>query len=898
MNWCVRWGRWLGLAALLLAGGAGRAAAQSFGEKKAFDEALQSFSGGEWQRAEAELAEFTRTNPPTAKYYPDAVLLRAQALGHLTNHAAARELLMANLEVAGKLSDQYVYGMARAGAQMGEHARAAVGYAQMLRDFPNSPLAGDAIFQQAREYFELGDYGQTAALLAAPRGAFQTARAVNPTNRLAADGLLLLAEARIRQRDFAGAEETLGQLAASGPGPDGEWPRLQLTARLQLLTARAEPALQTSSNLFNVATRLRREDWQADSTRLRIEALEKLDRLTEAIMAARFYETNFAAVLDADGRRRAGFKVVELSLRTNNVAAAAQFLDDYLARHPDDRATDLALLTLGELRLKEHYQNLEIDPLAPAGAAPVSGTNLLQQARTNLNRFVQVFTNSEYLGRAYLDLGWCNWADTNIVECQGAWSNALRWLPPAGEEAAVVRFKLADLQYLQQDFGGAITNYYAVIERYGKLPAVRDSLVEQALYQIVRAGIAESNLPVADTALDRILKEYPNGFLTERGTLLMAQEFTRHKATAHARELLLAFTARWPNSDRMSEARLAIARTYEKDEAWPAAIAEYDRLITGAGTNPPPARAEFSRAWDHYLAGNEERAFGLFTNFVVRWSNHPLAPYAQNWIATHYARAETFSFAERNYETVFNTKPDSELALQARMNAGRMAVQLLNIADASNYFSEVIRNTNSPPDLVQQARFAYGDALKSLASPTNRIYYLDAARIFTNLYNVYATNRVGPQALGRMGDCYNDLAGTETNAELRLLHYAQATNAYQQTLDSPVADVPTRSMAEVGLGKVAERLADLTTNAPARAELLWQARERYLNVIQGTHLREGEKRDLFWVGEAGAAALRVNEQRGDWEQYVKLCDTLQQLLPSLRDQLQKKRARALESARK
>src|SRR5438270_127186 len=97
------------VALLLLAGSAMRLPGQSFGEKKAFDEALQSYNGGNWERAEREFSEFARTNIVTARYYPDAILLRAQAIFHLANYPAAIEVLTTNLPNAGKLADQFVY---------------------------------------------------------------------------------------------------------------------------------------------------------------------------------------------------------------------------------------------------------------------------------------------------------------------------------------------------------------------------------------------------------------------------------------------------------------------------------------------------------------------------------------------------------------------------------------------------------------------------------------------------------------------------------------------------------------------------------------------------------------------------------------------------------------------
>ena len=98
--------------------------------------------------------------------------------------------------------------------------------------------------------------------------------------------------------------------------------------------------------------------------------------------------------------------------------------------------------------------------------------------------------------------------------------------------------------------------------------------------------------------------------------------------------------------------------------------------------------------------------------------------------------------------------------------------------------------------------------------------------------------------------------------------FTLATNAYQQVMKSPRADISARSMAECGLAKALVGMALLKPIGYQREGLV-EAAGHYLNVVEGKNRRDGEVPDPYWVKEAGkAAAAQLDEDDlllGDWD---------------------------------
>jgi len=855
------------LATLLSSGGPLPAASV---EDRAFTAASEAFHGEFWERAERAFGEFTAQFPKSPRV-SEAVLYQAEARFKLGAYAGAVALLSTNQAQAGLWADEYAYWAAQAQLQNDEPAAAAAGFARLIREFPHSSHLLEACVTEASAYARLAQWPRVIAVLQDAGGPFPAAASANATNGAVVEGELLLGEAQWRQRDFAGATETLALLAPRKLQPELDWRRWHLQCQVEWADGRADEALRSVTNLLALAAAVNRSDWRSEGISLHAQLLEQAGDPVGAVAA---YQLNLATNAPPESQRRALLKIAELSLTQGEITNAVRTLDQFLREFPNSGVADLTWMTLGELQLRQFVS-----------ASGTNATNFLRLAAVRFDELLEHFPASPLVGKAFLNQGWCFWLQEQFAPSAESFRRAVAALPPSTEQA-VARFKWADAQFRLQDFAGAEANYQALITEYAAWPEVKTNYLEPALYQLARVALAAGDADAATGALRQILDWYPNGFAGDHALLLVGQGMARQGDARRARELFAEFERRYPASPLLAEVRLAIARCLEQERDWPSAAENYAEWI-GAYTNHAGLpRAEFSYAWDQYMAGRETNALVAFTNFVAQFSTNELAPRAQWWLGDYFFRQGDFKSAEANYQLVFQNWPSSDLTYAARMMAGRAAVARLNYNDAIGYFTNLTSDPRCPDPLYAQALFAYGDAVMNVNSDaTNRLADLtEAIRIFAK---ITATNELAAPALGRMGDCYLQMAAGDTK------YYAAASNAYQQAVTAPGASVAVRSQAKVGLGATAEKEAQVRgTGEPTR--LLKLALDEYLDVLFSQDLRAGEKPDPFWTRKAGLEAARLAEALQQWAQAIKVYQALQEALPPLHDALEKKIARARE----
>ena len=861
--------------AALLAGGSLRAA--SSGENRAYAAATKSFQDGMWERAEAEFAQFVEKHSKSERI-PEAVLLQAQAQYNHGKFASAIALLTARQGGAGRLADEYLYWIGEAQFQSTNYHAATIAFGQLTRDFPASSRRLPASVSEAAAFAKLGEWPRVVELLQKPDGVFQPMARVSTNNEFVAHGYLLLAEAGLVQKNYVQAEAALQPLAQRQLSTDLNWQRQYLLCRIQLAAGRTEDARQASTGLVSFADSTGRRDLLATSVELQAGILEQLGRREEAVAA---FKRNLAPGTPVERQRQALLKVAELMLAQNRPAEAGEILERFLTQFSNAPAADVALLTLGELHLKQYVAT------GQTNAAP-TGTNHLQLALGFFDRLVNVFSNSTLVGKAQLDRGWCYWTN-NLPKSLEAFRSAVALLPPS-EDLAVARFKLADAQFAQNDFAGALQNYQGALAAAADLPRAKEALTTPALSQIVRASLDVTNLVTAEEAMRKILQAYPHGDAADRSVLLVGQGYADVRKPDMALALFEEFVKSSPDSELRPEVELLIAQAHYQKTDWPAAIGEYEAWLGRFPTNRLRPRAEFNRAWANFQAGNETNALKLFTNFVVQFATNELAPQAQWWVADHYYGQNDFPNAEKNYKLIFQNWPASELAPEACMMSGRAAVGWQNYAGAIEYFTNLTGGRfECSPQLKTEALFAYGGALTLLDSrDTNRSANLELAiQVFGTIRSSNPTNEQAALALGEIGKCYFQLAAQNPR------YYESASNAYQQVIDSPYADVTARSQAQVGLAMALEAQAQHLTGEEQNA-LLKLALGNYLDVVYEKKLREGETRNLFWVKKAGLEAARVAEAMQDWTQAMNLYRRLGELLPPLKESLERKIQKAQE----
>jgi outer membrane protein assembly factor BamD (BamD/ComL family) len=907
---------WLaGLLVLPLAAGSLHAAGTK--ETRLYQSGSKKLQDGFWSLAEADFTEFLKAYPES-ELFADVVIKKAQAQFKEKKFDELIGGLDAQQARAGKSADEFAYWKAEANYYKGNCAAAADAFDQLARDFPESARRLDALVESADARAKLEDWARVVESLGRADGAFQQMARTNLTDTNAVRGLFLLSQAESARKDYAAAEKSLAVLAGQKLRPEWEWGRQYLLCDLLLAQGRAEQAWNSSSNLLNAAEG--RADLLAESMAMRGEILERLDKLPDAIKS---YETNLASDTP-DVRRNALLRIVELNLRQDELEAASTRLRNYLAAHPNEKDSDLERLTLGELALRRFFQT------NTNTGQPEIGANLAE-AMIDFQKVIDT-TNSPLAGKAWLNLGWGFWAGGKVAESGIAFSNAIPRLPAFSEDQAVARFKFADALYEQKDFPGAIAGYKSVISafdtnaemkiaarfkvaetvfpppdfpaqaanqpkiagaQYDTQAAIKDSLFERALYQIVRAGVETTNLVEATNALDKILTWFPDRLLGQPGMLLVGQALERSQGAAAARAVFSDFAARFPQSALLPEVKLAMARTYEAERNWPAAIGQYDEWVKNYSGDPALPRAEFSRAGANYADGRETNAFGLYTNFVVRFQSNAVAvanellPAAKFWIGDYYWQREEFGRAEASYQEVFQKWPNSEMAFRATMMAGKAAVARVRPDEAIKlYFKTLAGNSNCPLELRLQARFAIGDADVAIYyTATNLDPVKEAVVIFSEIADAYPTNKLAPLARGRLGDCYRLLAAADPS------QYQFAINAYERVITNELANITPRSAAAYGVALSFEDMARLKP-ADERTPLYRRALDSYLNIYYyNKNLRENEHPDMKWVEQAGLSAGKLLELLGDWNSALHLYESMANELPALRPGLEIRAAR-------
>jgi TolA-binding protein len=869
--------QWFFIAFALLLG-SGQVFAASGREARAYAAALGAFNDGMYPRAETEFAQFVQKYPQSDRV-AEAVLLQAEAEFKQEKYPPAIALLQARKAAAGKLADQYVYWIGEAQFQNGDFTTAAETYVSLTRDFPESSLRLRGMVEAAAALAQTNEWPQVVSLLEETNSVFQRAAHLDPANELVSRGQLLLARAKLAQKDFIGAAAVLGLLNSQTLLPELDWQRAYWLYQVKLAAGDTDAALVATTNLVQIGQSEKNDGWQAEGLALRAHALEQLGQMISAVGA--YQDILKLNAPPAERTRQAILKIAELSIALDRFSDAEESLTNFPAQFSNSPAADLAWLTLGELQLKEYVTQ------------PAS-TNQLLSAQTNFAQFLRVFTNSPLIGKAYLDQGWCLWRAEKFSESSEAFSNAVQNLPPS-KELAVARFKMGDAMFALTNYAGALKNYRAVIDDFGTFPTVMQALGERALYQSLRASLELKDLAGASNAMAGILQLSPASDLAGNSLLLVGEALTdspQPAAARTARTLYEEFVEQFPTNGLRPQVDLAIARTYEQETNWPAAIGKYKDWLTNFPTDALRPQAEYARALAEYQAGNETNAFVRFTNFVAQFPTNDLAPLAQWWVADHFFRLGETNYmdAERNYKMLYqNTNwqtlfqstnwQGTRLDYQARMMAGRAAMGLSSYRDAKDQFTSLTGDTNCPADLKAPALFAYGSALMLQDSPdTNNplANFQLATNVFNQICQLYPTNELCAQAWIEIGKC-----------DLQLAAYDPATNACAQAIASPSANISARSQAHIGFGIALEKKAALATGTNQTA-LLQLALDNYLAVFD---TRFGEN-DPFWVQKAGLQALPLMESPAlsGVADPGKFIDDLEKVFPQARDLLEKKRA--------
>jgi len=828
------------------------------------------FADGQYQLAEDTFSNFVATYA-NSTLRADAILYLARSRIELSNYTSAVDLLRREMP-AGKLTNDFVYWMAWAYYGNRDYTNAMARCADLLQNPADPPLPLRATLLQARALDKLTDWPGVIALLSKPDGVFQSAARAGPGDPDVAEGYFLLGWAYLYEKQDAAAEAAVGMIDTNSLTLDWKWQRQNLLCRILLEEGRLEEALAGSANLLSFASRSS-QDQRIATAFLRGEIFERTSRIAEAIQA---YSNNLERGFPPEVKRQALRKTIDLKLQQNQPSNTMQWLDGFIQKSTNEPSLDLALFHLGDLKLKAYFAPPEPGTNSPTAA----DTNLLSSAMTNLDRMIREFTNSELLGAAFLDRGWCDWERGDYSAASNSFSAAAIRLPWSESQAAAL-LKLGDACFQQGDYRTAVTHYNRLLQDYGTMASVTNQLFDLALYQLVQANLRLGDGEAALAAADHILNWFPISGYGGQSVLLIGEVSSNQKTNYQAaRTAFQRLLEQYPLTPFWPEIQLAIARTYEQEGDWTNAFNLYASLEGDPhfATNALRSQAEFSLALACGKAGMESNALARMSNVVSRFPGDPNAALAQNWIGNYHFNHGNYGDADYAFQELFNPrkfpKPPGGLAWQARLMAGWAASRHSDWAGATNDFYLVTSDTNAPADFLAQAQFQLGCTLyqQFQKDPTN-VDLKTAIAFLSRVTNSSPANSMATMAFGQLGDCCLASADlVKTNASLYTNAILMYQSVLQDTNDSP-DDVTARSHAEYGLGLVAER-----QNQPR------EALGHYGKVL---YTLDTKHADPYWVKEAGVKAAALFEEQKEWRNAIKVYQRVQEAVPSLRNEMQR-----------
>jgi TolA-binding protein len=854
--------------ALALAGPAS-APAQSRREIREYGAGTNQFARGQNLMAEVSLSLFVNTYT-NSTLRTNAVLFLAQSRIALSNYTGALSLLQREMP-SGKREAEFVFWMARAYYEDGKYSNTIERCSYLLEKLTaEAPLPLRATLLQARAQAKLTNWPGVSGLLATPNGEFQAALQRGLRDQDVMAGYFLLGEAYLNQQQHKEAEVVIGKINPDSLTPELQWQRQYLLCRVWLEEGRREEALAGGGNLPALVARSGQE--QRIATAFLLGAiLERTGQISGAIQA---YSTNLDQGFPDAVKRQALGKTIELMLSQNQPSNTMLWLDSFIQQRTNEPMLDLARFHLGDLQLHASFAL----PEPGTNGAPAADTNLLRSASNNLEQVILHFPGSQLLGRAFLDCGWCDWAQGNFAGAVTNFSQAEIHLP-FSEYQAVALLKWGDACFALGDYTNAANHYNQLIQDYATMPGVTNELFDLALYQLVQAQIKLGNAEAARAAEQRLFALFPISLYGQKSLLLLGEDASKRKTnTAEARRTFQSLLEKFPDTPLWPQTQLAIARTYEQEGDWTNVFSAYTNLEGNPhfASNALRPQVEFSLALACWHAGLESNALARMSNFVSEFTNDVNAPLAQNWIGNFHLNHGNYADADYDFQKLYTKYTKAgDLAWQARLMAGLAARNNQDYSGASNEFYLVATDTNAPAPFLALGRFQFGYTLfqQYQHNSTNGDLLRTAIHFLSEVTNSGPTNLMAILALGQLGNC--DLAWADQN-KTNAAAYTDAILVFQSVLqdtNETPADVTARSQAEFGLGLVAERLHQQE-----------QALGHYGNVLYAV---DTARADPVWVKEAGVKAAAWYEERHDWTNAIKVYQRVREVVPSLAKEMQR-----------
>lgn len=548
------------------------------------------------------------------------------------------------------------------------------------------------------------------------------------------------------------------------------------------------------------------------------------------------------------------FGIADAHLHSRTPDKGDDVLEDFIEHHPEDPDIDRIFAKLDELyRAESRPSRVEFERWIHDPAEPRRGLARWYLARLEMRaghneRATELFRAllqsnplSPQLAPALLDFARLLMRDRKFDQAFRILEQA-GTLQPRPEVLGQIKFLAAQTQYLRSQFEPAANSFAQVASSSPNLAEA--ATFNAALGWLQLAARDPQSAEYRELAQKTDVAASPE--LQLDAALLAASHGDKHAA-----DDLQNFVRQFPQHERVSEARVALAELAFHSS--PPRLEEA-RTYLSSISNPAPAaeeRRDYLLIWlEDARGGTAAKVIELAKNFLQR---HPHSKSAEDvrWkLAEVYYREHDFSNAQTEFQLLAEQNPNGESTEKALYFAAESAASSMgahSIEQALTLFDRVVH-------LNGQLKWAARNEQAAIERKLGK--NSDAIVLYDEVLKGDARAAEKREALCAKADIFFEMG------ELDPKSYTRARELYDQLAADREGTTHWRKQALFKKGLCLEK----ESNRPA-------ALATFYDVLQESGDPKGSG-ELFWFYKAGFSAARVLEEMAKWDSAAAIYEKL------------------------
>ncbi len=383
-------------------------------------------------------------------------------------------------------------------------------------------------------------------------------------------------------------------------------------------------------------------------------------------------------------------------------------------------------------------------------------------------------------------------------------------------KAAAALAKQGDCYYRLQYYDQALANWQRILDRFPGAPETAE-----ALYRIADTRFGLGRFDEAQAAYDRLLSRFPGGLHAADARFGIANCYYNMGNDDAAIEAFGQFTASHPDDPRIEDAELGIQSCYYRSGR------DMEEYLQGNPDSPLAADIYWNKGQDAFAAGDYAAAAKAFEKVTLDYPDSESGPGALFYLAESYYRAEAMDQALAGFRNFTVTHPDHDLAELAYLRTATVLFKgekFLEAAMGYETLTDLFPDGEYAPLAAYNAAICYQEVEDWHAAISGYLRFLTDFPDHENAVGLHL----------QIATLYQEELGD----------YAQAVEAYDRALahgDAPLAEIRYRQ------GECEEK-----------AERIDRALAAYASAAD-----EGQTTNPFRIA-ALARMGELAEERGEW----------------------------------